>query len=281
MHNNKPGRRNFLKLAGAAISLGSIMPLDVFSPVASVSTSGWGFDAPSLFAQVPTSPDSSASDQVTRAVVQLLAIGPGERSKNRECAATGFFVNEEGYLLTNAHVFEDAKRCLGSSPGAKILARISTPGSDRAMAVSCDLVGLDDVHDLAVMKTERALRADPAGEPLQHLKLDPSDVVESTRVAVTGHPEFTWHPVTQTGKVTRRMNLPLSEVSKEFTEVLVLDILLRPGNSGSPVYLPAAGVVGVVERRNPLHPSETLAVSIRHAIELLNRLGVRWHAGRK
>jgi serine protease Do len=221
-------------------------------------------------------PDSLATEPVTAAVVQLLAVGPGAEDKNRECAATGFLVNEDGYLLTNAHVIADARRCLAASPGTKIMAKLARPGARAAPAVSCDVVGLDDLHDLALLKTERPL---PEGERPAYARLDPAEIAEGTPVAVTGHPAFVWHPTTQKGRVIRRAALRLSEKSKEKSDVIVLDIPLRPGASGSPVFLQAGGgVVGIIERQNPARPSETVAVPIRYAIELVNSHGVRWYS---
>lgn len=210
------------------------------------------------------------------AVVQLLAIGPGQQGTNRECAATGFLVNEEGYILTNAHVVEDARRCLAGSPGTKIVAKLARPGARTATAVSCDLVGLDDVRDLAALRTERPL---PAEGQSSFVQLNPAaEVAEGTSVAVTGHPAFAWRPTTQKGKVIRRGTLELSERSAEKSEVIILDIPLGRGASGSPVYLESGRVVGIVERQNPSRPSETVAVPIRYAVELLDRLRVRWQA---
>jgi len=88
----------------------------------------------SLCAQSQPSPDGH--ERTAAAVVQLLAIGPGQGEKNRACSATGFFVNEEGYILTNAHVVEDARRCLAGSPEAKIVAKLATPDAHAATAVS-------------------------------------------------------------------------------------------------------------------------------------------------
>lgn len=231
---------------------------------------------PSASSQTPL--DSKNDGGVVPAVVQLLAIGPGTGEKNRECSATGFLVNAEGYILTNAHVVEDAQRCVAKTPGAKILAKLAQPESRTATAVSCDVVGVDDLHDLAVMKTERPPPATTAGGPGAFALLDPREVAEGTAVVVTGHPAFTWKPVTQSGKVLRRGALRLSEESTETSDVLVLDIPLRRGNSGSPVYLDAGGgVVGIVERQDALRPSQTVAVPVRYAIELLNRHGVKWY----
>jgi S1-C subfamily serine protease len=219
----------------------------------------------------------TATGFADRAVVQLLAIGPGEGGKNRECSATGFLVNAEGYLLTNAHVFEQSQKAWpGACPGAKILAKVPSRSSAIATAVSADLVALDDVHDLAVMKAGPLPGADSASEPWPFLPLEPTEVREATRVAVTGHPLFAWRSVTQSGQILRREKLNLSDRGAETSDVLVLNLSLRPGNSGSPVYLVAGdGVVGIVERRGPLS-SETVVVPIHYATELLDRNGVAW-----
>ena len=216
-------------------------------------------------------PSDAARGNPAGAVVQLLAIGPGAGDKNAACAATGILVNEDGVILTNAHVVEDARRCLAGSSGAKIVAKLAGPDSRTAKAVSCDVVGLDEIHDLALLKTER-----PLGEGYVYVLLDPTPPSEGTAVAVTGHPAFAWQPATLTGKVLRRASLVLSDRGAEKTDVLVLDIPLQRGASGSPVYLDSGGVVGVVERQYPSRTSETVAVPIRYAIELLERCGVRW-----
>jgi serine protease Do len=222
--------------------------------------------------------ESPAAEPTAAAVVQLLAVGPGEQGKNRECSASGFLVNEEGYILTNAHIVEDARQCLAASPETKIMAKLPRAKLRAVPAVSCDVIGLDDLHDIAVLKTERPLTGE---ERPGFLPLDPAEVADGTPVAVTGHPAFAWHPTTQHGKVIRRTALGLSDRSAEKSDILVLDIPLKRGASGSPVYDESGAVVGVVERHYPSRPSETVAVPIRYAIELLNRHGVRWHLARK
>lgn len=234
-----------------------------------------------------------------RAVVQLLAVGPGAADRNRECAATGFLVNEEGYILTNAHVLEEARRCLAGSSSGKIMAKFwsegvptaaSTPAAtparshprglarpeSQAAAISCDVIALDDLHDLALLKTERL----PPGEAAQNFaRLDPRGPQPGTPVATTGHPAFAWGAAAETGRLVRRAALALSDKTAEMSEVIIVDIPLKRGASGSPVYLQESGaVIGIVERQNPDRPNETVAVPIRYAIALLERHGVRWHA---
>ncbi|MBZ5514997.1 MAG: serine protease [Acidobacteriia bacterium] len=205
-------------------------------------------------------------------VVQLLAVGPGSGDKNRECSATGFLVNAAGYLLTNAHVVDEARHCLERSGQGKIVAKFPGSGS-RAEAVSCDLVAMDEAHDIAVLKLERLPVAEKS---LGFVPLDAREVGEGTPVAVTGHSASTWHAATERGRVIGHARLALDESTSEKTEVLILGVRLRGGASGSPVCLPSGAAIGVVSRQNPARPAETVAIPIRYFIDLLNRLSVRW-----
>ena len=230
-----------------------------------------------VFAEEPRTSDAARGNPAA-AVVQLLAIGAGSGDQNKECAATGFLVNEDGYILTNAHVVEDARRCLAGSSGAKIVAKFAAPSARSATAVSCDVMAMDELHDLAFLRTERTLSPDAARN---FAVLDARDVAVGTAVAVTGHSAFAWQPITQKGTVVRRILLSLSDTSAEKSAVMILDVPLQRGASGSPVYLESGAVVGVITRRNPSRPAETVAVPIGFAIELLNRNRVGWHPGVK
>jgi S1-C subfamily serine protease len=248
-----------------------------------------------LLAQNPTASNPSPSvDPVAPAVVQLLAVGPGSKGQNQECAGTGFLVNEEGYILTNAHVVEKGRECLAQTPGTRMVARLAAAhgshsqapshdgrqsGAESGPAVECDVVALDDLHDLAVIKADHPLRTGDTGAAASYVRLDSRDVPSGTRVKVTGHPTFAWVAQTQGGEIIGRKSLALFEGSAEQSEMLVLNFSLKYGNSGSPVYREASGgVVGIVERRNTAAEWQTLAVPIRYAIDLLNRQGVKWYA---
>lgn len=248
-----------------------------------------------IAAQNPSASNVSPStDAVTPAVVQLLAVGPGSKGQNQECAGTGFLVNEDGYILTDAHVMEKGRECLAQTPGAKMVARLAAArgshsqapsrdglrsGAESGPAVECDVLAVDDVHDLAVMKADHPLRASDAGAAVPYVRLDSADVPSGTRVRVTGHPTFAWVAQTQGGEIIGRKNLALFDGSADQTEMLVLNFSLKYGSSGSPVYREAnGGVVGIVERRNTAVEWQTLAVPIRYAIDLLNRQGVKWYA---
>jgi S1-C subfamily serine protease len=219
-------------------------------------------------------------DRVLRSVVELVAVGPANQDQNQECSATGFLINEDGYLITNWHVVEAAKGCLEKAPGAKILAKLAVTSSRTAQAVPCDVIALDIPNDLALLKAERPLLANPGGKP-PYAMLDAHAVAVGTAVRVTGYPVFSWQPVTQAGRVTAVGRTRLEEIDYPLpaaSDALVVDIHLRPGNSGSPVYRPGGGVIAVVDKRDPLRPAYSVAVAIHYAIELAERHGVRWHA---
>lgn len=230
--------------------------------------------------QAPATPKPlPQDDRVLRAVVQLLAVGPAGKGQNRECSATGFLINDEGYLITDAHVVENAKRCLERAPGAKILAKLAVTDSRTAKAVPCEVVGIDARNDLALLKTERPPFAESGGMPPYAL-LDAREVALETLVMVSGHPAFSWQPVTQAGRVVWRGRTRLEETdfSPALSDAIDVDIPLQLGNSGSPVYRPGGGVIAVIDKRNSLRPSHSVAVSIRYAIALAERCGVKWHA---
>jgi S1-C subfamily serine protease len=226
---------------------------------------------------------SSRWPEPLAAVVQLVAVGPAGHGNEQECSATGFFVNAEGALLTNAHVVEEARRCLAGAPDAKILAKFVGPDPGLAEGASCDVVGIDESHDLAVLRTERPpgvaeppdlVRETPRALGVYYLLLDQGEVLVGTRVNVTGHTGRTWQAVTVSGRVAARKPMILLGSNAESTEVLVLDIPLKRGASGSPVYLEGNRVVGVVTETDPQNPGRTVAVSSRYAVRLLDRLHV-------
>jgi S1-C subfamily serine protease len=207
----------------------------------------------------------------TPAVVQLLAIGPGRGDQNQACAATGFFVNEQGYILTNAHVVEDARRCLAGSPEGRIVAKLAEPDQHAATAVSCEVVALDEENDLALLKTQRP---PPEGKNYPFARLSENGVSAGAEVRVLGHPQFSWQAKQLSGRVVRVVRPAHDEGGPE---TLVFNVRLEVGSSGSPVFLPSGEVAGVVVGRDTQNASYSVAIAIRHAIALLKSHGVPWH----
>jgi len=227
-------------------------------------------------AQAPGRAGPKPSERTLLGVVELVAVGPGERARNRACAATGFVVNEDGYLVTNAHVVKDLQGCLSKNPGGKILAKFPAPQESFARGLPCEVVAVEEVHDLAVLKLTVPL---PAGAPASpsYECLDAREVPEGTAITVAGHPEFAWRPHTQAGQVVWSGTYQLDEKSAATTEVIGINVPLRPGNSGSPVYLESGGVAGVVVSRDETQRGQSVAIAIRYVTDVLDRYSVKWH----
>ncbi len=245
---------------------------------------GWPISAQPGIQEPPPAPASPA----TRAVVQLLAIGPGTHGNDQKCSGSGFLVNEQGAILTNAHVVYEARKCTGAGEHAKLTAKLPNAIGNTAPAVSCEVLGLDDAHDLGVLRAERPLPGTPSGGRYEFLLLDVSEITEGIPVWVAGHPLFAWRPVAQSGKFIRRDRIALWGPRGDPVEVLILSIPLQPGSSGSPVFFQdRSGVIGIVEGQALRQPakegqsSETIAIPVRDAVRLLNRTSVPWHPAPK
>jgi S1-C subfamily serine protease len=138
-------------------------------------------------------------------------------------------------------------------------------------------VAVDEAHDLALLK---AARRHPHGIPYPAVPLALEEPETNARLTVTGHPGAALNAVTLSGRIIRRARMRLGSGGGEASEVFLLGIRLERGASGSPVYDARGAVVGVISRRNPSNLDQTVAVSIRHAIRLLEREGVAWTAAK-
>lgn len=163
---------------------------------------------------------------------------------------TGFVVGDGNRVVTNAHV-------LASVPeGSDEKLVIALPGSGRVVARPVRREAADPDHDLALLRFD--------GPPLPALSLgDSSAVREGQDVAITGFPlggSIGIVPVTHKGIVSALtpVGQPLAtarqldsktvrRLSVGNYQVLQLDIVSYPGNSGSPLYDVNSGeVLGVL-----------------------------------
>src|SRR5918993_2775155 len=116
------------------------------------------------------------AEKVSPSVVQIFVTGYGVPDESDRTATgdpviergsgSGVIVSEDGYVVTNAHVVENATRievelpfaAVGGSPGRSILSR-------RGRTVGAQIVAVDRETDLAVVKVEaNALPALPFGD---------------------------------------------------------------------------------------------------------------------
>ncbi|MCA9484213.1 MAG: trypsin-like peptidase domain-containing protein [Nitrospina sp.] len=137
---------------------------------------------------------------------------------------SGFIINEEGYILTNAHVAANATdiRVVLSGDNAQIPAKI---------------IGMDPVTDTALIKAE-------AGYPLQPLPLGDSDALKVGEVVIAiGNPLGLTNTMTS-GLISAKQRV-LPDRNGRILDFLQTDSAINPGSSGGPLINLYGEVIGI------------------------------------
>jgi S1-C subfamily serine protease len=190
---------------------------------------GWAMLAvPAWAAESCDKPFAEVYREVAPSVVRILsiAIDPFSLAERvRMGTGSGVVIDDEGHVVTNAHVVHDAAEVV-----------ISVAPDDIRPA---QVVGLDPISDLAVVKlSDRSLR-------LPKAKLGSAEGLEvGERVLAVGHPfgldkTATQGIVSGTGRV-----LPFSPMSW-LTPLMQTDAAISPGNSGGPLVDLCGRVLGI------------------------------------
>jgi hypothetical protein len=235
-------------------------------------------------------PDDTALSAAICPIVYPVDQYPSERGYHYLFYGNGFFINEQGYLITAAHVLSQLH---GGQPYI-LLRRLTGPPE----FVSATLVVVDRDHDVAV------LRATPnpfegnykveflplaydwlmRGHPVLAASLRPSKPLDAYTLDASVDDR-------SSGEV---FDFQFSQLDKgrSDTELLLFNHQVRRGQSGAPVVsAESQEVVGLVEGqwlRSSLVPLATAAdqgtpgigaaVPIHYAIALLQQKGIPWHA---
>jgi S1-C subfamily serine protease len=234
--------------------------------------------------------DASLSAAVCPIVYQLDQ-SPGSRGYRFSFFGNGFFINQEGYILTVAHVLEAFRN--GGQPYVLVSRPDSPPHLLRA-----DVIASDAEHDVAILRatpnpflgkhkvTFLALASDPAvlGQQVIALSLHPQKP-QSARSFQAPQEDRS------SGEVLSYETTQL-EKSAPAADVFLLSHPVTLGQSGSPVLASdSQAVVGLIEGRwlrssglaiakssaqSPSVPGA--AIPVRYAITLLQRQSITWHA---
>ncbi|WP_246327677.1 DegQ family serine endoprotease [Candidatus Competibacter phosphatis] len=143
---------------------------------------------------------------------------PSEHQTNS--LGSGFILSPDGYILTNAHVAQDAD---------KIIVRLSDQRERPAK-----LIGVDEMTDVALLKID--------GEDLPAVKIGDSDALEVGEwVLAIGSPFGLEHTATQGIVSAVGRNLP----SGTYVPFIQSDVAVNPGSSGGPLFNLRGEVVGI------------------------------------
>ena len=176
----------------------------------------------------------------------------GERSPRRDSRSlgSGFIISEDGYILTNNHVVEDA---------SEIIVRLN----DRRQMVA-ELVGADDRADLALLKVD--------GEGMPTVETGKSSEVEVGEwVLAIGSPFGFEYSVTAGIVSAKQRSLPM----ENYIPFLQTDVAINPGNSGGPLFNLNGEVIGVnshIYSRSGGFQGISFAIPIELAMDVADQL---------
>lgn len=157
---------------------------------------------------------------------------------------TGFSISEDGYIITNEHVVDEAEHLYVFYPEAG--------GPHQA-----EIVWMYDQFDLALLKVD--------GVQVSYL-----DLAESATFTPNEHVYFIGNPLSFSGIANEGEIIGWTDASLE-TRVIMLDAPIYRGNSGSPVINKNGEVIAVIyATRHDEHGRVGLAIPIEVFHELSN-----------
>ena len=213
------------------------------SAAAQRSTAAGQPPSPSPLEQMNESVDALVA-KVWPSVVQILvtSYGPredGERGNasvvlgRQRSVASGFVIDPDGYIMTNAHVVNGAQRIQVVLPPADANGSLASALSSKTRIVPARIVGVTAEIDLALLKVEAKLPALPLA---QYTK-----VRQGEAVFAFGSPGGLRNTITRgiVSAVARQTDpdSPLIYIQT--------DAAINPGNSGGPLVNVKGEVVGV------------------------------------
>ena len=149
----------------------------------------------------------------------------GQPESQGTSTGSGFVIDREGSILTNAHVVDGAQQ-------------VSVQFADKK-SVRARIVGRDVSTDLAVLKV------DPEGLDLKPLALGSSRQVQvGDPVVAIGNP-FGLDRTLTTGVVSALQREINAQNGFKITNVIQTDAPINPGNSGGPLIDAAGRVIGI------------------------------------
>ncbi|MCA8864819.1 DegQ family serine endoprotease [Vreelandella sp. F11] len=172
------------------------------------------------------------------------------RTEERQSLGSGFVISEDGYVMTNAHVVQDAD---------EILVRLN----DRR-ELSAEVIGSDPQTDVALLKIDAS--------DLPTLTLGDSDELKVGEwVAAIGSPFGFDHSVT--AGIVSAINRTLPRDA--YVPFIQTDVAINPGNSGGPLFNLDGEVVGInsqIFTRSGGFMGVSFAIPINVAMDVADQL---------
>ncbi|MCE5236349.1 MAG: trypsin-like peptidase domain-containing protein [Eubacteriales bacterium] len=143
-------------------------------------------------------------------------------------SGTGFFISSEGYIATNAHIID----------GATSIGVILNDGTE----VDAELVGVDKIYDVAVLKVSE-------GGNISPLKLGDSDAARVGEFVIAiGDPTGRELASTPTFGIISATDRQVN-IDGQSNSYIQTDAAVNPGNSGGPLLNMKGEVIGIVSAK--------------------------------
>jgi Do/DeqQ family serine protease len=175
---------------------------------------------------------------------------PTPRQNIEKGVGTGFVISQDGYILTNQHVIDNATSInVTMASGDKYTAKV---------------VGQDYELDLAILKIE-------SGKQFTPLTLGDSSKIRVGEWAVAiGNPYGLDHTVT--AGVISATGRPMQIEDRAYKNLIQTDAAINPGNSGGPLLNTSGEVIGINTAVNAQAQGIGFAISINTAKDVIDEL---------
>ncbi len=148
--------------------------------------------------------------------------------RQRPGEGSGVIVDENGYIITNHHVIQNADR---------IRVRVFDNGADEDLH-DAKLIGSDPETDLAVIKID-------VDKPLSAIPIGNSDAVQVGDWAIAVGSPFGYEETVTVGIISAKAREVDSSQQGQFKRFLQTDAAINPGNSGGPLLNIRGELIGV------------------------------------
>lgn len=165
---------------------------------------------------------------------------------------SGFFITEDGYILTNAHVVDDAEKVIIKTKDKK--------------EYNAKIVGVDTRTDVALLKIEGKFPAVKIGNP--------DNVRPGEWVAAIGSPFGFDNSVTAGIVSAKGRFLP----DENYLSFIQSDVAINPGNSGGPLFNLSGEVIGInsqIYSRTGGYMGMSFSIPIDSALKISEQLKVK------
>ena len=172
-------------------------------------------------------------------------------------SGTGFIISEDGYIMTNNHVIENARE------GGYDVSVLTYDGTE----YTAEIVGYDEANDIAVLKI------DATGlTPVTMGSAD--DIVVGNAVYPVGNPLGELNFTMTSGIISATDRTITTDTDSLPINMFQIDAAVNSGNSGGPVYDADGEVIGVVTAKTKATGVEGLgfAIPIEDASHIADQL---------